>query len=89
MEKIIAPAVHSSKLATKRALELKSFMDERIAASQLQVQINRENRMKKEEEQAKLQEQKSNEERKIAQRKAKEEKEKATNDIASLLGKSI
>lgn len=79
--KTIAPAVWSAKQATKKALEMKSFMNERIAASQLQIQINRENRIKKAEEEAKIQEQKTNEERKIAQHRAKEDKEKNTDKL--------
>ena len=34
--KIQAPAVHSARLAVKKALEMKSFMEEKMAGAQLQ-----------------------------------------------------
>ncbi len=82
---IQAPAVHSAREATKRALEMKSFMQEKILAGQAQAQMNKEKREMKMEEDKKLREEKMAKEQKIAQKVAKEKKEKETNELASLL----
>ena len=87
--KIIAPAVFSAKQGIKKALEVKSFMNEKIAAGQIQSQMNTIRRQQQIEDDAKKAEQKNNNERKIAQKQAKENKEKSESDIISLLGKSI
>ena len=87
--KILAPAVHSAKIATKKALEMKSFMNEKIAGGQIQFQNNQILRQQREEQRLKLQEEKKNEERKIATKIAKEQKEKETSKLTDLLGKSI
>lgn len=89
MNKIQAPAVFSAKQATRKALEMKSFMNEKIASGQIQSKINSEMRAKMAEEQAKMREERMSREQKLAQRTAKENKEKATSSIADLLGKSI
>jgi hypothetical protein len=89
MANIQAPAVFSAKAATRKALEMKSFMNEKIAAGQIQSKINADMRAKMAEEQAKMREERMSREQKLAQRTAKENKEKATSSIADLLGKSI
>jgi hypothetical protein len=89
MEKILAPAVFSAKQGIKRALEMKSFMNETIAGGQIQFQNNQILRQQRQEERLKMQEKKTNDERKIAQKQSKEKKEKSTNDLTSLLSKGI
>lgn len=85
MNKIQSPAVFSGKIALKKALEMKSFMHEKVLSAQVQSQVNEQIRQQKKEEQIKTKEAKTQDERKIAQKVAKETKEKATNDLAQLL----
>jgi type II secretory pathway component PulF len=87
--KIQAPAVHSAKLATKEALKMKSFMEEKIAAGQLQAQKVQQYHLDKAEERQKAQEDKNTKEQKINQKVSKDNKEKATSSLAGLLGKSV
>lgn len=89
MEKIMSPAVFSAKQGIKKALTMKSFMNEKIAAGQIQSQLNAQLRQQRLEDDIKKAEQKISDERKIAQKVAKENKEKTTNDLAGLLSKGI
>lgn len=84
-KKIQSPAVFSAREATKKALEMKSFMEEKMAGGQLQAQKNAESRKIKLEEQKKQRDEKTSKEEKASKKVAKENKEKATSDLANLL----
>lgn len=87
MEKLQAPAVHSAKIALKEAIKMKSFMHEKVAAGQIQAQINQQLRQQKAEEAAKAKEDKIKDERKITEKVFKDNKEKATDSLIGLLKK--
>ena len=73
------------KSAIKHALKLKSFMHEKIAATQLQSRKVSLLRQQKVEEQSKMKEEKTAKEQKTAQKVSKDNKEKATSSLAGLL----
>jgi hypothetical protein len=87
--KLQSPAVHSARLATKKALEIKSFMEEKIAAGHLQAQQNRMNLVEKQEAKEKDKKERNATEQKLAQKVAKDKKEQTTSGLAGLLKKSV
>jgi len=87
--KLQAPAVFSAKLAVKKALEMKSFYEEKMAGAQLQGQKNDMLRQQRLEEDKQSKADKISREEKVATKVAKDNKDKATSGLAGLLGKSI
>ena len=85
--KTMAPAVFSAKAATKKALEIKSFMEERIAGGQLQAQRVAELRQQKAEEQKQLHKERMAKEEKTMKQMEKEKKDKETESLIGILNK--
>ena len=88
-DKIQSPAVFSAKQAFKKSLEMKSFMNEKIAGGQLQSQKNMEIQQAKLEAQLKAQEDKNSKEQKLAQKAEKANKEKVTESLTKSLKSGI
>ena len=84
-DKIAAPAVFSGKAATIKALTMKSFMNEKMAASQIQSQKNMELQQAKLEAKIQAQEDKNTKEQKLSQKQDKLNKEKTTENLAKSL----
>lgn len=87
MNKIQSPAVFSGKEAVRKALSMKSFMNEKILSGQVQSKLNEELRQQKLEKEVKMKEERKKEDLRIAEKVAKDKKEQETLELTKLLGK--